>query len=196
MSLSGAVFDRSLNACTVASIAHMHERATGSSATTQIGDSEMHPSHDDALQLREHRVVVGIDGSRDAVDLLHEAARIARASGSQLESVAVWQPQQILLDYGEMECNPELASRQTLFDVSKFVFGPEQPGWYTTSSVEGDPATVLITRSANAEVLIVGSSTRNLLLELMMGSVARQCARRASCPVLLVPPTARTLRCG
>jgi nucleotide-binding universal stress UspA family protein len=102
-------------------------------------------------------IVVGIDGSLHSVDVLREGARIARATGCSLESVAVWQPQEILLDYGEMQRNPELEARQALFDTSKFAFGAELPNWYTTHSVPGDPAQILIDRSAPAEMLIVGT---------------------------------------
>jgi nucleotide-binding universal stress UspA family protein len=132
-------------------------------------------------------IVVGIDGSLHSIDVLREGARIARATGCSLESVAVWQPQEILLDYGEMQRNPELEARQALFDTSKFAFGAELPNWYTTHSVPGDPAQILIDRSAPAEMLIVGTHGHGALMCALMGSVSRACVDHAECLVLLVP---------
>jgi len=136
---------------------------------------------------REGVVVVGIDGSRHSVDVLREGARIAQAIGCSLEAVAAWQPQQILLDYGVLERNPELEASQALFDTSKFVFGDDRPDWYTTNSVPGDPAQILIDRSAKAEMLILGTHGHGGLISSLMGSVSRACVDHAECLVLLVP---------
>jgi nucleotide-binding universal stress UspA family protein len=132
-------------------------------------------------------IVVGLDGSLHSVDVLREGARIAQAMGCSRESVIVWQPQQILLDYGEIERNPELEASQALFDISKFVFGAGRPDWYTTHSVPGDPAQVLIDRSARAEMLIVGTHGHGRLIDSFMGSISRACVDHAECLVLLVP---------
>jgi Universal stress protein family len=44
-----------------------------------------------------------------------------------------------------------------------------------------------------ADLLVVGSRGHGILRGLLLGSVARQCAMRATCPVLVVhPETART----
>ena len=136
---------------------------------------------------REGAVVVGIDGSRHSVDVLREGARIAHAIGCSLEAVAAWQPQQILLDYGVLERNPELEASQALFDTSKFVFGDDRPDWYTTHSASGDAARVLIDRSANADMLVVGSHGHGSLINSLMGSVSRACVDHAECLVFLVP---------
>jgi nucleotide-binding universal stress UspA family protein len=144
------------------------------------------PSGDNAP--RRGVVVAGIDGSRHSVAVLREGARIARAMGCSLEAVAVWQTQQILLDYGEMQSNPELEAKQALFDISKFVFGDDRPDWYTTQSATGDPAQVLINRSANAEMLIVGTHGHGGLISSLMGSVSRACVDHAECLV----PAVRT----
>jgi nucleotide-binding universal stress UspA family protein len=57
---------------------------------------------------------------------------------------------------------------------------------------EGDPATQLIRRSGDAELLVVGGDA--VTREPGARTVAEVCRRHAGCPVVVVPPAGRTPR--
>jgi nucleotide-binding universal stress UspA family protein len=61
--------------------------------------------------------------------------------------------------------------------------------------VEGDPAAAIlkVAREINCDMIVVGTHGRGRLGRLLMGSVAEQVARNATCAVLVVKPTQRTL---
>jgi nucleotide-binding universal stress UspA family protein len=54
--------------------------------------------------------------------------------------------------------------------------------------VEGDPTVAIVdlAREAGADIIVIGSHGRAGLSRLLMGSVAEQVVRNASCPVLTV----------
>jgi nucleotide-binding universal stress UspA family protein len=56
-----------------------------------------------------------------------------------------------------------------------------------TRALEGQPATVLIDSSKDADLLVVGSRGLGGFRGLLLGSVGAQCAHHARCPVLIVP---------
>jgi len=64
------------------------------------------------------------------------------------------------------------------------VLGPEAD----VQVAEGNPAEVLLDRSAGAALLVVGSRSRNKLTGTVLGSVALHCAVHATCPVMVVHP--------
>jgi len=59
-----------------------------------------------------------------------------------------------------------------------------------TRLVEGAAASVLADEAADADLLVVGSRGFGGFRELLLGSVGRQCAEHAPCPVLVVPSQA------
>jgi len=56
--------------------------------------------------------------------------------------------------------------------------------------VEGVAASVLTHEAADADLLVVGSRGFGGFRELLLGSVGRQCAQHAPCPLLVVPSQA------
>ncbi len=50
----------------------------------------------------------------------------------------------------------------------------------------GDPAEVLLSRSRDADLLVVGSRGEGGFTGLLMGSVSEKCVRHALCSVLVV----------
>jgi nucleotide-binding universal stress UspA family protein len=57
----------------------------------------------------------------------------------------------------------------------------------TREVVEGHPARVLLDRSANAVLLVVGPRGHSGIMGAFTGSVANACANHAQVPVVIVP---------
>jgi Universal stress protein family len=53
--------------------------------------------------------------------------------------------------------------------------------------ISGRPAAELASLARGGDLLVLGSRRRGWLRRLAPGSVARACARRARCPVVIVP---------
>lgn len=132
------------------------------------------------------RIVVGIDGSESSIGALRLAVELAASLGAQVEALSVWQPY-----YGTVEMpmpieNLEKKAREAMATALSSI----DPGdvEITEGVVEGDPATVLIHRSSNADMLVVGTRGRGGFAGLLLGSVSQRCAQQASCPVLVARP--------
>ena len=54
-------------------------------------------------------------------------------------------------------------------------------------TVRGDPSEVLIERSDNLDMLMLGSRAYGPLRHVLLGSVSARVMREAHCPVLVVP---------
>ena len=128
-------------------------------------------------------IVVGIDGSTSSVEALRLAVEIATWSGARVEALSVWQPY-----YGTVELpvpieNLEKKAREHLTEALTAI----DPGdvEITEAVLEGDPATVLIERSRDADMLVVSTRGRGGFVGLLLGSVSQRCAQHASCPVLI-----------
>ena len=60
-------------------------------------------------------------------------------------------------------------------------------------TVAGPPADVLVEVARDADLLVVGSRGRGAFAGLLLGSTSQRCAKRSTCPVVIVPaPGART----
>ena len=63
-------------------------------------------------------------------------------------------------------------------------------------ALPGSPAEVLITQAASTDALVVGTTGHRGLDAWRLGSVAHAVARRATCPVIVVPPDQADVRHG
>lgn len=131
-------------------------------------------------------IVVGIDGSESSIGALRLAVELAASSGARVEALSAWQPY-----YGTVEMpmpveNLERSARAALAEALAAV----DPGNVdvTGAVLEGDPATVLIERSSDADMLVVGTRGRGGFAGLLLGSVSQRCAQHATCPVLIARP--------
>ena len=59
-----------------------------------------------------------------------------------------------------------------------------------TRTVHGDPATELVTASADADLLVLGAHRGGAVTDLVLGSVGRECVRYSRCPVVVITPEA------
>lgn len=134
------------------------------------------------------RLVVGVDGSRAAEAALGWAAREAVARGAELEVVVVWdrdrEPRVPVAGDAALATSEEAASRlaeRVRGRARDVVAGHEVA---TTSTVErGRPARVLVQRSADADLLVLGATTADQPPHL--GSVVHRCLRDSRVPVVV-----------
>jgi nucleotide-binding universal stress UspA family protein len=120
-------------------------------------------------------VVVGIDGSPASRAAVEWARSAARTSGSHLQLVAVYE--------GE---TPQPHVQRAVQEARAGKSADECEVVVT----HGDPVEVLLLQAEGAELLVVGRHGVGGMIHSALGSVGDACARRASCPVVIVPPPA------
>lgn len=142
-----------------------------------------------AERAREPRVVVGIDGSPEATRALVWAASEARMRSATLEIVHV-----DVFRHEVMELfGPDVLSSEKaiLEDAAARARAVEPSLVVETRLCEPPAGDALVAAGENAALLVVGSSGAGGLKHLALGSVSAECARRAKCPVVIVPAAAR-----
>ncbi|BBZ33393.1 universal stress protein [Mycolicibacterium confluentis] len=127
-------------------------------------------------------VVVGIDGSDAAIGAARWAAHEASIRGVPLRLVhatdAPCEPGGLDMgvEYGEQSLRSASAAVNALnFDVA-----------LETALVSGDPSTVLIDASRDADLICLGSVGIGRLAATLLGSTAEEVARKAHCPVAIL----------
>ncbi len=142
-------------------------------------------------QARE-RVLVGVDGSDAARKALAFAVQEAKRRGATLVAVtAVDLPDFAWIDPYLLRNHPEseylARTREKLHTMLVEQIGPADVPVEPVVEVAA-PAEALISRSADADLLVVGSRGRGGFRGLLMGSVSLQCVLHAHCPVTVVRP--------
>ena len=131
------------------------------------------------------RIVVGTDGSDDALAAVRQAVELARLSSAELELVSAWQPYYgtvelpVAVDNLEARALEALRTTRAAVDTS----GLE----VSEVLVQGDPARALLEQAEGADLLVVGSRGHGGFAGLLLGSVSQKCVQHAPCPVLVVP---------
>lgn len=120
-------------------------------------------------------IMCAVDGSEAAGRVLDTARWLAGALGMNL--VAVYAAQS-----GDQDADQVVASVRAR--MSETEVAPE------LRVVEGAPAEAIIETADHegAELLVIGSRGRGALRSAVLGSVSRELASRAPCPVVIVPP--------
>lgn len=142
------------------------------------------------------RVVVGVDGSDASARALRWALGHARAVGSRVVAVLAWQlttlPAPSSMTAGFM---PPLsdwhATAERLLDrVCSAALGDAAQD--VEQRVLSAPAAAgLLEVTTPDDVLVLGDRGQGGFARLLLGSVSRQCAEHAPCPVVVVPPRDR-----
>lgn len=143
-------------------------------------------------------IVVGVDSSEGAKAALRFALGEAKLRQATLRAVHSWQygyigglgvesyVPMVGADLSELRRTAELALEATLHEVV-----PDADGVVIERRViEGSPTAVLVDASRQADLLVVGSRGRGGFAGLLLGSVSRQCAHHAACPVVIVHASA------
>jgi nucleotide-binding universal stress UspA family protein len=146
-------------------------------------------------QAAQHEIVVGVTGSSASVAALRWAAGEAGRRGARLSVVCAWDPSLRPAPYANVsQGQPELDARATmsggLAAAIRTAFGPVPPATVDTELAEGIPERVLISRSATADLLVLGTARPRDLAGLSVGPVIRTCLSRSQCPVVVVSAAA------
>jgi nucleotide-binding universal stress UspA family protein len=141
-------------------------------------------------------IVVGVDRSASAKAALRFALEEARLREAKVRVVHAWhfRPPNARNVAAEgvplvLGANLDAYSRGAAAELDAIVAeaAPGASGFGIEKRVEqGDPATVLIDQSRDADLLVVGSRGHGGFASLVLGSVSQVCAQLAACPVVIV----------
>lgn len=149
----------------------------------------------DAVTAPPERIVVGVDGSPSSERALRWAVEHARTSRSPVLAVLAWQlttlpaPPAAREDWSVAPLNEwEDLARGLLGDTVAHAVGDAD----VEELVLHRPAAAgLLEMVQPADLLVLGERGRGGFTRLLLGSVSRQCAEHAPCPVVVVPPRDR-----
>ena len=135
-------------------------------------------------------VVVGVSGSSASAAALRWAADEARRRDAALRVVRSWDAG-VHAPYAAADARPTpaqqlAAASEDPADVLRVAFGPELPAEVSAELVRGAAERVLISQSAEADLLVLGSPAPPTPAGRPVGSVIRACLHRARCPVVVV----------
>jgi nucleotide-binding universal stress UspA family protein len=144
-----------------------------------------------AIILGMSKIVVGVDGSAEAMEALRWALGEAQLRGAALQVVHAWQfpPPGIGPFAGPYDGELIQALRHDAEHlVERALREAEVPdGIHVEKTVvEGAAAPTLVEVAADADLLVVGSRGHGGFTGLLLGSVSQQCAQHARCPVVIV----------
>lgn len=133
------------------------------------------------------KIVVGIDGSAESVEALRQAWMLAQPFDARIEVVTCWEFPSLYDGYLTMQAEEFLAAaNKVLGSAIGSAFGTETPHNVTTRVLEGNPKSVLLEVSKNADMLVVGRRGHGVASGQVFGSVSAFCVAHAQCPVLVV----------
>lgn len=143
-----------------------------------------------------NRILVGVDASPASVLALERGAEEARLRGATLEVVHAFNPPDqstafpVLPERGtdkrDLEAEREKANARlgTWLDESGVDLSGLEVEWSVLAN--NRPTEVLIDRSRDADLIVVGSRGRGGFRGLLLGATSEQVTRHAKCPVLVV----------
>jgi nucleotide-binding universal stress UspA family protein len=140
------------------------------------------------------RVVVGLDGSLQAEQALDWALDLAARRGARVDAVGVYEPYRASMPFGREfmqlaspDSDRRLRQRADQAVTRALAQARVSGDVEVQRSVEaGNPAKVLVDRSRDADLVVVGSRGLGGFSGLLLGSVGRQLLHHAACPVAVV----------
>ena len=136
-------------------------------------------------------VLVGYDGSEQALLALHYAARAAQRLGTMLTvATAYTVPAKVYPNIASIPAEPDQVARQA---AAELVLEEAEhqlrgyPGRIQLRTAQGDAAGVLVHLSATAQLAVVGARGRGGFLGRVLGSVSSALPAHAHCPTVVVP---------
>lgn len=132
-----------------------------------------------------HQIGIGYAATPESDDALAIAANLAVCAGAALRLITVFDPVDYLHEVhtGENGAELRLHAERSLVHAVAGVDGADA----TTELLDGDPAEVLARRSADLDLLVLGSRSYGPLRAVLLGGVSGVLVHRAACPVMVVP---------
>jgi nucleotide-binding universal stress UspA family protein len=134
-------------------------------------------------------VAVGVDSSPASVLALRWAASYAAATGAHIRAVMCWHYPGTL-GVAPPGRAPESITdevRQHLTDTLDKAIAEAAPDSDIERQLEyGHPAQVLVEKSREVDLLVVGNRGHSTVKEMLAGSVSMHCVTHAACPVVVV----------
>ncbi|EOD70255.1 universal stress protein [Amycolatopsis vancoresmycina] len=136
-------------------------------------------------------IIVGMDASPRGDAALRWALEIGAHAGDTVRAILV-RPRDALLPGTSFAIQPHGRVPEAGYSLDEHVrdLGVEPTAAVETRTVHGDPATELVTASADADLLVLGAHRGGAVADLVLGSVGRECVRYSRCPVVVITPEA------
>lgn len=131
---------------------------------------------------RLRRIGVGYDKSPESRSALKVARVLGLQHGATVEALGVVTPDSILRGEASFPRWPKVAG-----ELVETAHRLDVPEGVEGSATHGDPAKELVEFSAELDLLIVGSRGDGQFGRLLNGSTSNYLARRAHCPLLVIP---------
>jgi nucleotide-binding universal stress UspA family protein len=130
-------------------------------------------------------IVVGVDGSDASLRALRWAVHEAAARDGMVQAVTAWRwdlPSGLETN-GYIGDEREKAAEMLEREVARLPTGVP----VASQVLEGRPADVLGAAARDADLLVLGSHGHSRVWHTVLGSVAEECIRKATCPVVVIP---------
>ena len=142
-------------------------------------------------------VLVGVDGSPESGAALTYAVAEANRRGAGLRVVSTYFPEYAVHGHTRPLTASETGIEVDVEAQTRRMVEEALAGEAVTPAVEivvaaGPAAGVLIDRSSEVDVLVLGHRGRGGFASMLLGSVGLQCVLHAHCPVIVVRPTGVT----
>lgn len=139
-------------------------------------------------------VLVGVDGSPESGVALKYAVAEANRRGARLRVVSTYFPEYAVHGHTEPLTTSEAPIEVDVEAQTRKMVEEAVAGDAVTPPVEivvaaGPASGVLVDRSREVDVLVLGHRGRGGFASMLLGSVSLQCVLHAHCPVIVVRPT-------
>ena len=123
-------------------------------------------------------IIVGMDGSPRGDAALRWALETGAHAGDTIRAILV-RPRDTLLPGTSFAIQPRGRIPEAGYSLARHVtgLGVETAATVETRAVHGDPATELVTASADADLLVLGAHRGGTVADPVLGSVGRECVR-------------------
>ena len=141
-------------------------------------------------EVASQQIIVGVHRSAASLAALRWAAAEARLRRAMLRVVHAWEPavrraSYAVLGDSSVSGQERLRAQRVLAAVIRGVYGTEIPPGVTAELAEGTAERVLVQRSQEAGLLVVGAAGAHQAGR-PAGPVIRACMRSARCPLVII----------
>jgi nucleotide-binding universal stress UspA family protein len=141
-----------------------------------------------------HQIIVGVHRSAASLAALRWAAAEARLRRAALRVVHAWEPAVCRASYATLGDSTATGQKRiraqgVLAAVMRGVYGSEIPSGITAELAEGTAERVLVQRSREAGLLVLGAADAHLAGR-PAGPVIRACMHSARCPLVIITASA------